>query len=1253
MKLARNRKIRTVVLWLLFVVAGLGAFYQQNRRQDTRQQMENIRSRVWSEWAAAKTEQQAIKTACLTTRLPGPAQLSVPHQNPFCIFRNGSLVYWSDHRSVPDYDLLAAHGNSQLVNTKTGRFLVRRLAFEANGSHMEICSLIALQQRYAVENDYLQPGLNRRIFSHGNLQVSSEIQRSGTNIYSPEAVFLFAVVFPDNAMPVAQSAASFAFLLTICLLFLVLAVWLHAYLKRLARRRRYERGFGLLAVFLVGIRLLMLRLNIPNALVESELFSSKYYASSAFTPSLGDLLLDCGAALVLVVYALRHFSGSHLCRRILAWPPLRKAWLAGFLLLAGLGLLSLHFYFLRTLHLYSQVNLDITANLDFSSLRIACLVVFAFNSLLFLFANHLMLRLVVQFGLPLRVFALAMVSAMAVYAAVAYAAFELHPEILVGGVLYLFPVCYFRLPRGLVRFSYRATLYLFMTAVLCAGLGAWAVYEMERDDRLAQKRDFARQLLSENDPLGEFLLSEASGNIRSDAFIQSKFTGPFVSKNDIMKKARRYLGSYFDRYEVDVRVFDPSGLNLLGDDVPNSYMDYIQYFQQKTGDGKYVYGTAYDHVYFAPSMGGSVLKRYASLITILRQGAIIGFVVLDLQQKRIAPTNVYPELLLDKRFAVSPESRLYSYAIYDNGKLTYREGGFNYGNTFSGGRQEEPELGRKDMNQTDYQHTALKNKNNRTVVVSSPTYPLGTVFSNFSFLFLILVSVAGLCLLAHTIFYRRSFARSGFATRIQIYLNVAFFLPLIAVSTVTVSLLSATYRENLTQSYLETARNTATELRTQLDEYQRGAVDVETFKREINELARYTRSDVNVFGTDGKLVIASQRQIYDAGILSPYINRNAWNAIAEQNQASKQIAESVGSLHYNSVYVGIRDSDGKRLLGILSMPFFDSKADLEKQIISVLSTIMNIFTVIFIGFLGLSYVATRVLTVPLRLITQKLGKTSLQSENEPLEWDSNDEIGLMVGEYNRMLRNLEESKQALSRSEKESAWREMAQQVAHEIKNPLTPMKLTLQHLQRTLTNRNPEMQRRTEKSIGTLLDQVDTLSDIATSFSAFAKMPIPKNEQFDVAAVARQTAELYAADPGIRFQTHIAEGSYVVNGDAQLMGRIITNLIINGLQSVSEGREPCIGVSLAAQNGHVTIAVQDNGAGIADAIRPKVFLPHFSTKTSGSGIGLAVAKRGIEHAGGTIWFETEAGAGTTFFVQLPLLDTQPGFSKHNPSLSY
>jgi nitrogen fixation/metabolism regulation signal transduction histidine kinase len=306
--------------------------------------------------------------------------------------------------------------------------------------------------------------------------------------------------------------------------------------------------------------------------------------------------------------------------------------------------------------------------------------------------------------------------------------------------------------------------------------------------------------------------------------------------------------------------------------------------------------------------------------------------------------------------------------------------------------------------------------------------------------------------------------------------------------------------------------------------------------------------------------------------------------------------------------------------------------------IEVLSTIMNIFTAIFLCFLVFSYFASRILTVPLRLITQKIQKTTLHDYNEPLEWESDDEIGLLVNEYNRMLVKLEESKQALSRSEKESAWREMAQQVAHEIKNPLTPMKLTLQHLQRTLLNGNGSLNKNSaEKSFITLLDQVDTLNDIATSFSAFAKMPTPKEEVFEIGAVVRKTIELYSNDSDVEISTDIAPGECYVKGDQQLMSRIFTNLIINGIQSVPNGRRPHIFIGLQKNVHNILVEIRDNGVGIPENIRNKIFIPNFSTKYAGSGIGLAVAKRGVEHAGGIIWFESEESKGTSFFIQLPL----------------
>ena len=256
---------------------------------------------------------------------------------------------------------------------------------------------------------------------------------------------------------------------------------------------------------------------------------------------------------------------------------------------------------------------------------------------------------------------------------------------------------------------------------------------------------------------------------------------------------------------------------------------------------------------------------------------------------------------------------------------------------------------------------------------------------------------------------------------------------------------------------------------------------------------------------------------------------------------------------------------------------------------------------------------------------------------------SDDEIGLLVREYNAMLTKLEASKRELAAQEKEAAWREMARQVAHEIKNPLTPMKLSLQFLQKAIAERRPNAEELISRISQTLITQIDVLSDIATSFSTFTNLPTMRPERLDVAAVLRRCAGLHQpdADDGtlaLHLPPDAETGRYLVYADENLLVRTFNNLLINARQAVPEGRAPHINVSLEALGtGSVRVAIRDNGAGIAEEVREKIFVPNFTTKASGSGIGLAVAKRGIESAGGKIWFETEVGAGTDFFIELPL----------------
>jgi nitrogen fixation/metabolism regulation signal transduction histidine kinase len=325
----------------------------------------------------------------------------------------------------------------------------------------------------------------------------------------------------------------------------------------------------------------------------------------------------------------------------------------------------------------------------------------------------------------------------------------------------------------------------------------------------------------------------------------------------------------------------------------------------------------------------------------------------------------------------------------------------------------------------------------------------------------------------------------------------------------------------------------------------------------------------------------------------------------------------------------------------VGIPFFDSQKELDSKLTELFTTILNIFTLMVLLFLLLAFVATRQLTAPLKMLTERLRRTTLTGQNEVLDYlSSDDEIGLLVREYNTMLGKLEASKRELAAQEKEAAWREMARQVAHEIKNPLTPMKLSLQYLQKAISERRPNAEELIGRISQTLITQIDVLSDIATSFSTFTNLPTMRPERLDLGAVLQHCTDLFRQQDGDeRGALHLAipAGKCVVFADESLLVRTFNNLLLNAKQAVPPGRPPRQQVALTCSSDKALITIADNGSGIAEDVRDKVFWPNFTTKATGSGIGLAVAKRGIESAGGRIWFETVEGEGTTFFIELPL----------------
>ena len=257
--------------------------------------------------------------------------------------------------------------------------------------------------------------------------------------------------------------------------------------------------------------------------------------------------------------------------------------------------------------------------------------------------------------------------------------------------------------------------------------------------------------------------------------------------------------------------------------------------------------------------------------------------------------------------------------------------------------------------------------------------------------------------------------------------------------------------------------------------------------------------------------------------------------------------------------------------------------------------------------------------------------------NEEIIWNRKDEIGELVDEYNKMVKKLDTSAAMLARSEREGAWREMARQVAHEIKNPLTPMKLNLQYLQMAIDTNSPNVKDISIYVAKILVEQIDHLSQIATDFAQFANIGRTKNQVFNLNDSIKHVSSLYSANERLHITLSPHKEKIMIRADRTQINRLLTNLIQNAIQSVPESRTAEIDIETREDNGRVIVSVKDNGSGIPEHMTSKIFTPNFTTKTSGTGLGLAMCKGIVEKLDGRIWFETREDEYTIFSVELPL----------------
>lgn len=406
------------------------------------------------------------------------------------------------------------------------------------------------------------------------------------------------------------------------------------------------------------------------------------------------------------------------------------------------------------------------------------------------------------------------------------------------------------------------------------------------------------------------------------------------------------------------------------------------------------------------------------------------------------------------------------------------------------------------------------------------------------------------------------------------------------------------------------------------------------FKDRIYELSNIHNLEIVIYDLNGNPLRSSKGQFsIDAPI--PSVDEFILKTI--QSSPDKRYIEvkTINDKKYRSSYSYIKDLKFKPL-GVVCLPLIEDDGFYEKELRSFLIRLMQVYGLMLLVAVVMAYFLSSYITKTLQEISKKITQTNLNKKNEKIKVKkASREINLVINAYNEMVDKLEESVSQLSQNQREEAWREMAKQVAHEIKNPLTPMRLTAQSFQRKFDTDDPNIKQKLDDFIQTLIQQIDTMSAVASAFSNFASMPAQQNETLDVVEVVGLALEIFNEN---FIEFHSEENEILTVMDKTQLIRVITNLVKNAIQAIPENsHNPKVEVHIKKQQNDIVIAVKDNGKGISIEDKSRIFEPKFTTKTSGMGLGLGIIKNIVESYKGTIRFETEIGKGTTFYVSFPV----------------
>ncbi|MBX7203012.1 MAG: GHKL domain-containing protein [Bacteroidia bacterium] len=1130
------------------------------------------------------------------------------------VYTSEDILFWSSNEVPLTSDMIRNKPDTLIWKLKNGWYLAKRYP----SKNCTILGLALLRNEYSYQNEYLENDW------YGSNNFLLDLHLPGDKVprqiiwREPLSANLMAISPADTdqpGLPLIKSASAtdnpaLWLFLAGCLLFFVGGHRLWAKKKPLYA--------GIWWLTLLAARICSFIYQTPIALYDLPLFSPNDYAASDWLPTLGDLLVNVILALYGCMLFFKH-------RERIARIRLKHS---------ALLLLCLNYFFtvftlnnLRGLIIHSSISLDFSDIFNISSSSFIAFLIFVLCfAAIFLISE--VFRISAGYNKTPIYLSLATIAALTI-AGIIFIPFigDVEPYILAAFLL----ICLLALGKTKVPYSH--TRIISMMA-LFALTGNYLILHETSNRELEKRKLLAAKISAERDPIAESLFHEIEGQLLSDTLLKSYLRPTtIIPPGQVRDLAQLYFNGYWEKYNIVVNVFGTDECPLT-----NLYTtpisDPLIFDRQIDSIG---IPTQSHHFFYMDKGSGRISYMARLQIPDTTPNQVLGTLYIEFLSRYTPEEIGYPELLLDQMVSSKTDMSNYSYARYREGNLVSHFGTYSYpfqnnNNTFAA---EQPfRLEHKG----GFEHLFYQASPHSTVVLSLPERSLIALLSPFSYLMLISGILVLLTILLIELQTPSTLALS-FKLKIQFFIIGILLIALFMVSVGTLVFLTKNNISKNQQALSEKIHSVLVETEYNLarDE-QLNPFKANDLGYLLTKQANIFFADINLFDPSGQLFASSRPKIFEEGLMSKKMHPAALFEMKFKQNTEFIHEEKTGKLKYLSAYVPVRNNENK-LIAYLNLPYFARQSELKREISVFLVTIINIYVLLIVLVVIAAIFLSNRITEPLRLIQERLGRIRLGRQNEIIAWKGNDEIASLIGEYNRMVAELAESAEKLARSERESAWREMAKQVAHEIKNPLTPIKLSIQHLNRAWHDNAPDFEQRLDRFAKTLIEQIDTLSHIATEFSNFAQMPRMVIEQVDLHEMLHNVVDFFSKDNNIECEFTTTEtGKCLTLSDREQLLRVFNNLIRNAIQSIPEGNKGLIQVSLTHNEKAWVIAVSDNGSGIPLEIREKIFYPNFTTRTGGMGLGLALVKSIIESSGGSVEFSTALNQGSTFYVYLPLI---------------